>query len=180
MQHRLNKFNCILALAVAVVCLVSGCQTSGRPKGPVTILRLHLEVSQTDADLSGLALIGRTDPIPIYVEKSPFIDERDVASAAIVDEDGTFSLRLEFTRRGRWLLEQYSASNPGRRCAIFCQFGNRKTRVSRWLGAPMFTRRIADGVLVFVPDASRAEAEQIVTGLNNLARQTAKERGPLD
>ena len=41
----------------------------------------------------------------------------------------------------------------------------------RWLAAPRINKRIADGVLVFTPDATREEAEQIALGLNNLAQK---------
>lgn len=180
MQGELHKFNLILTVAVLALSLSCGCQTSGKPKGPITVFRLHLEASPGQTELTVPVGIGRTEPVLINIEKTAFLDEREVAGATVVDENGTFSLRVEFTRRGRWLLEQYSATNPGKRCAIFCQFGDRKTPVHRWLGAPMFSRRIADGVLVFVPDATRAEAEQIVAGLNNLAKHMAKDRGPLD
>jgi len=44
----------------------------------------------------------------------------------------------------------------------------------RWLAAPVISRRIPDGVLVFTPDASRAEADDIVLGLNNIAREVEK------
>jgi hypothetical protein len=33
----------------------------------------------------------------------------------------------------------------------------------------LIRQRIADGVLVFTPDATRAEAERIVSGLNRVA-----------
>jgi len=180
MRSELDKFNSILVFVVAVLGLVCGCQTDSKPKGPVTLLRLHLEASPDATGLNVPVLIGRTDPVQLTVEKSPFIDERDVAKADVIDDKGVIFLRIEFTRRGRWLLELYSTSNPGRRCAIFCQFGNKKAPASRWLAAPMFRHRITDGVLVFAPDATKAEADQIVAGLNNLAKRLAKERGPLD
>ena len=40
----------------------------------------------------------------------------------------------------------------------------------RWLAAPLITHRIGDGVLAFTPDMSRAEADQFVLGLNNVAQ----------
>ncbi|MCX7723096.1 MAG: hypothetical protein N2379_08590 [Verrucomicrobiae bacterium] len=178
MNSNRSRFNLFLAAALALG-LSCGCQ-SGKLKGPVTVLRLHMEASPGQTEFVVPVNVGRSMPVQILIEKSAFLDERDVADAAVVDQNGTFSLKLVLTRRGKWLLEQYSASNLGRRCAIFCHFGTAKSAVSRWLAAPQFTRIISDGVLVFTPDATRAEAEQIVAGLRNVARQTAKERGPLD
>jgi hypothetical protein len=42
----------------------------------------------------------------------------------------------------------------------------------RWLAAPVISHRIGDGVLVFTPDATREEAEEIALGLNNVAKKT--------
>jgi hypothetical protein len=38
----------------------------------------------------------------------------------------------------------------------------------------MTNKRISDGVLVFTPDASREEADRIVLGLNNVAKEAQK------
>ena len=72
---------------------------------------------------------------------------------------------------GTALLEQCTTRNRGRRIAIFSQFGE-KMKDYRWLAAPVISRRITDGVLVFTPDATREEAEEIAAGLNNVAKKT--------
>ena len=54
--------------------------------------------------------------------------------------------------------------------AIFSQFGE-EMKDYRWLAAPVINRRISDGVLVFTPDATREEAEEIALGLNNVAKK---------
>ena len=43
---------------------------------------------------------------------------------------------------------------------MYCRFPD-----PRWLAAPVFTKRITDGVLVFTPDCTREEADRIVKGL---------------
>jgi hypothetical protein len=45
---------------------------------------------------------------------------------------------------------------------------------NRFLGAPLITKRITDGVFVFTPDATREEAERIVAGLNNVIAKLKK------
>ena len=37
--------------------------------------------------------------------------------------------------------------------------------------APAVSKRISDGLFVFTPDASREEADEIVMGLNNVAKK---------
>ncbi len=180
MQGKSCTFNLILIAAAVAFALACGCEATVKSTKPVTLLRFHVETSPDDTGLNTPVPIGRAQPVLITVERSPFIDERDVAKAELIEDLGVIFIRIQFTRRGRWLLEQYSTSNPGRRCAIYCQFGSPKSPVSRWLAAPMFRHPITDGVFVFAPDATKTEAEQIVAGLNRLAKQLTKERGPLD
>jgi preprotein translocase subunit SecD len=116
-------------------------------------------------------LVSRAQPEPVNVEKSPFLTEVDIAEVKVVEAVGGFALQVRFDQHGAWLLEQYSGGNPGRRFAIFSMFGEKPVQ-SRWIAAPVIPRRIADGTLVFTPDASREEAEQIAAGLNHLAHKT--------
>ena len=77
-------------------------------------------------------------------------------------------------RRGKWLLEQKTTTNPGKHIAIFAEWG-KKLKESRWLAAPVIPRRISNGVLTFTPDATREEMEQLVLGLNNLAAKMSEQ-----
>ena len=45
---------------------------------------------------------------------------------------------------------------------------------TRWLAAPLITKRISDGVFIFTPDASKEETERIVNGLKNVIKQLQK------
>ena len=86
---------------------------------------------------------------------------------------GGFAIEIKFDENGTWLLEQYSAANPGRHFVIFGQWSE-KLADGRWLAAPLITHRIGDGVLAFTPDCSREEADQLVLGLNNAAKEIHK------
>src|SRR5262245_60416851 len=112
----------------------------------------------------------RDHPITINVEKSPILTEAWVKEAKVVDVMDGFALRVEFDDHGTLVLEACTAENRGRRFAIVAQFGE-SLKETRWLAAPLISHRIADGVLTFTPDATREEAEQIVLGLNNVARK---------
>jgi len=86
---------------------------------------------------------------------------------------GRFCPRVQIRRNGTWLLEQYSAANPGAHFVIFGQWG-KKNGDGRWLADPFIGRRISNGTLVFTPDCSREEADRLVLGLNEIAKKTTK------
>lgn len=177
MKMDLTRFKLCLALAMAAAML-AGCQTAAsKPKGLIATLRLHLQVNSDRSDRSTQVPIDRSAPIMLNVDKAPFLTEENVANASVVDQVGVFALRIEFDSSGTKTLEQYSTAYRGRCCAIFSQFGEKDQSQARWLAAPVFTRTISDGVLIFTPDASREEAERIARGLVNLSRQIQKKTG---
>jgi preprotein translocase subunit SecD len=113
--------------------------------------------------------IYRAAPAYVTVEESPFADERDIAQAAVINWMDGFAVQLKFTDHGKLMLENTTRMNPNRRIAIFAEFGE-----TRWLAAPLISRPINDGHLTFTPDATRAEAERLVRGLNQVAAEIRK------
>lgn len=171
MKIRRLRFNLYLCVALAVFV---GCQTAARKrKHQPSTLRVHVQVHPDGTNMSEPVPIFRERPVMVNVDKIPALTEANVAEAKVVDAVGGFAIRLQFDRQGTWLLEQRSVEHRGQRFAIYCQFGP-GLKESRWLAAPIVSRRIPDGVLVFTPDASRTEAEEIVLGLNNIARAVKK------
>jgi len=170
MMIRMNRFNLYLLLAVALA-FAGGCQTPERKrKRAASTLELHLETRPDGTERNTVAKIVRDNPIEITVQKSPFLTEAYVKEAKVIDARGGFALRIQFDRHGTWMLEAYTAENPGKRIAVLSQFGD-NLKETRWLAAPMTTHRIGDGVLTFTPDTTREEAEQIALGLNNVAKR---------
>jgi len=165
MRIGLRLFNTYLLFGLAALLCATGCKSFGKKKEASTI-RLHLEVGTDGTDRNTRVLVNRDNPIFLNVEKDPFLTEHYLKSASVLDVMGGFAIFLQFDQKGTWLLEQYSTANKGRRVAIGSQFGE-----TRWLAAPVFTKRITDGTLVFTPDATRAEADRIVLGLNNVAKE---------
>ena len=110
----------------------------------------------------------RADPVLVTITQEPILTEANLVAAKIIDAPGGFAIAVQFDETGTWILEQYSAANPGRHFAIFGQWGE-KLADGRWLAAPLITHRIANGVLAFTPDMSRQEADQLVLGLSNTA-----------
>jgi len=171
MVIHVSRFNIILLLLL-VLALFSGCQSAeSRRAKQVAVLRVHIETFPDNTRLTDTATLFRTNPVVFNIAKNPFLVEGNVAGARIVEERGGFAMEVKFDHRGTMLLEQYTAANPRRHLVIFSQFGV-NLEVYRWLAAPLITRRIPDGALTFTPDASREEADQIVLGLNNLAKET--------
>ena len=101
--------------------------------------------------------------------------------AKVIDVPGGYELSVQFDTEGAWLLEQYAAASRGQHIAIFSQFADPpdyKLNKGRWLAAPKITAHISNGWLIFVPDATREEAERIATGLNNVAKKLGNNESP--
>jgi len=166
-----SRFN-IYLLFLCVAFLACGCgSTKNKKDEPLSTLRIHMEVTAVAMDFSIKVPIYRAKPVTLTVDKDPFLSELNVASAKVVEVMGGFALQIEFNHSGSMLLEQYTTANPGRHIAIFSLFGKQKDD-SRWLAAPVISRRISNGVLGFTPDASREETERIALGLNNYAKKS--------
>jgi hypothetical protein len=159
---RLNTYLVVGALLV----LGAGCSTPEKKRDKeLSTLRVHLEAALDGTKLiQPVAVLG----VPVNIETSPFLSEMDVESAKVVDILGGFALQVQFNRHGMWTLEEYSSTARGRHFAIFSQFGL-DNKTARWLAAPLIEQRITNGVLTFIPDATREEGEEIVRGLNNVA-----------
>ena len=171
MKIRLVRFNpYFLLLAVA---LVAGCKTTGernRDKA-ISTFRLHLEGNPGGTESTAVIQIAGVE---LYVNNLPFLDETSVTNAAVVDtRDGGFAIRVQYDRHGTLILDSVTTENRGRRIAIFTQYGAGKLEHSRWLAAP-YGSPITDGMLIFTPMATRQESEEIVLGLNNVAKKIGK------
>jgi hypothetical protein len=166
-----RRFNIYLTLTAALVLLCS-CKTD-RQKGPVSAVRIHIEVNPDSAGMSQTVSVVRSDPVLVTIAQEPILTEANVVAARVFDAHGGFAIEVRFDETATWILEQYSAANPGLHLAIFGQWGD-KLANGRWLAAPFITRRISDGVLLFTPDCSREEADQFVLGLNNVAKKIQK------
>ena len=88
----------------------------------------------------------------------------------MIDTPGAPAIELRFDENGTWILEQFSAGNPGGHFVIFGQW-DKDGKKSRWLAAPLINQRINNGILSFTPDMSRDEATNFVAGLKNVAKQ---------
>lgn len=121
------------------------------------------------------AAIYRADPVLVNVDRTPFLTEAFVERAEVVNTMGSFALMVKLDARGSVLLELHTTQNPGKHLAISSAFG-KKLAETRWLAAPLIYQRINNGHLVFTPDCSREEAQQIATGLNNVSDKVKREK----
>jgi preprotein translocase subunit SecD len=172
MMIRAQRFNTYLMVAVAAGLAGWGCQSIEKLTTPklLSSLRLFIESPLDGTAAKEKVPIYREKPVWVTIDQLPVLTEGNVMGAIVVDEVGGYALKIQFDRRGTELLEQLTSSNRGRRVAILSQFGE-KIKDYRWLAAPIITRRISDGVLVFTPDATREEAEEIARGLNNVSKK---------
>ena len=169
-----KRFNIYLMLAVAVG-LLCGCSTeASKRKKRVSTFRVHAEMNPDSMGRTEKVQVYRAQPFWMTVGKQPFLTEQLIKSAQVVDVLGGYALQIQFDRQGGWLLEQYTAALRGKHLGIFCQWCSppqEKLNEGRWLAAPLVHTHIVDGLLIFTPDASREEAEQIALGLNNVAKK---------
>ena len=178
MVIRWRRFNINLPGATLLLAILTGCATTAsKSDKQVAALRIHLEVHADGSERNTRVPIYRANPIMINVDLIPFLKEADVTQASLVDSLGGFQMVIQFDTLGTRLLEQFSSTNPGKHFAIAADFGV-KMKQTRWLAAPRVARRIPNGVLAFTPDATRAEAEEIVRGLNNVAIQNGNQKKP--
>lgn len=175
MKIRWNRFNLYLAFLLALG-MATGCNTAHRKEKKIfATLRLHIEVNPDAGHLSGPVLVHGYS---VNVQTEPFLTEANVKHAKVIDVLGGFEISLQFDRQGSWLLEQYTSAGRGRHLAVFSQWSSppdNKLNKGRWLASPYIPTHITDGMLMFTPDATREEADQIVLGLNNVARKIQAE-----
>jgi preprotein translocase subunit SecD len=171
MRANTRRFNLFLAfMAMAVLC---GCQTDKKNK-EVSALRVHLEAGSNGSSTSEtISVPPRDDPVLITIEKEPILTEANIIASKVIETQGGIALQIQFDESSSLMLEQYSAANPGKHFVIFGQWGEKRAD-GRWLAAPLITHRIVRGILSFTPDLSRAEADRLALGLNNVAKQIFK------
>ena len=166
-----RRFNLYLLLMLALA-LVSGCAMFKKWNPQVAALRIHIESGANVPGVSETVPVMRNDPVMVQIATEPILTEANIVAAGLIETPGGFAVKVKFDQSGSWTLEQFSAMNPGKHFVIFGQWGEKLVN-GRWLAAPSITRRMATGTLAFTPDASRAEAEQLVKGLNVAATNYA-------
>lgn len=174
---RFNIYFAALLLAFLTACETTGSDPSGskKKKGKeASTLRLHLEVNPDGTPHNAPVPVYRAKPVMVNVNTTPFLNEGDVQEASVVETMGGFALRIQFTPHGQLVLDSATGANRGSRIAILSHFNE----TPRWIAAPRITQRIADGVLIFTPDATQEESDRIVRGLNNIAIELGNQKKP--
>jgi len=160
---------------IMVLALLCGCQTPERKrKQAITSIRLHLEAHPDPTGRTEVVAVHQNPLVQMSVDKTPFLTDADLQSAKLIEVVGGYAVKLQFDKKGTWILEEYTSGNLGSHLVIFCQFPELpeyKLNHGRWLAAMKISARIGDGSLVFAPDATREETELIVLGLNHVAKE---------
>ena len=165
------RFN--LYLLLAAVVMLTGCKTNKSDAKNTASLRFYIESRAQTADSGEIVTVLRSQPVTVTVNREPILTEANIVAAALMETPGGFAIEVKFDTTGTYILEQFTSANPGRHFAVFSQWTD-KAKDSRWVAAPLISRRIADGIYSFTPDTSREESKLIVSGLNNMAKKVAK------
>jgi hypothetical protein len=169
MKIGFTPFN--IYLLMAALALGAACKSPEERKQSkeASTLRVFLE-SNTDASARDRGVpVYRQNPVRVNVERAPLLTEVDLAVAEVVEMPGGFAIRAQFDGHGALVLEGATVAHKSKHLVIQSSFGE-----TRWLAAPLITRRISNGELVFTPDATREESERIVRGLNNVVAKIKK------
>jgi hypothetical protein len=172
-----SRFN--LYFLAAALCLAgAGCAGAHlgslfhKEKKQIALLRIHIESESSAAGTTKTISVLRSQPVAVNITTDPVLTEADLLAARLLDAPGGFAVELKFEDTAGWRLEQCTAINPGKHLAIFAQWGE-KLEDGRWLAAPIIVRRMAGATLMFTPDATHAEMEPWVKGLNEAAKKAA-------
>ena len=157
-------------LYLLVALLLCGCAKDKDKKEFLGTLRVHIESSGHLPDGGQKIKLLRSNPVEITVDTESILSEANVLAVTLVNTPGGFALKVRFDETGSWTLEQFSAANPGRHFVIFGQW-DKNREDGRWLAAPLITRRISDGTLIFTPDCSREEARKLMISVNLAAKK---------
>jgi preprotein translocase subunit SecD len=173
MKSRRSNINGIFC-ALALVCLFSACKTPEKKKETEhgkedTLLKLHIEKDRDDKPDQADVPIYRQRPIMVHIDTNEILNNYDIKSAGLVETEGGFAIRIEFDDHGKRVIENITAREAGKHFVIYAAFPE-----VRWLAAPRINRRIANGELIFTPDATREEAERIVSGINHVSKKIAQ------
>jgi hypothetical protein len=160
---------CALALFFGLGCETTEKETKKKKDKEAAVIELHLEVNADGTERNAGVPIYRENPIKVNVVREPFIDTADVQEASVVETIGGFAIRVLFNRHGTLVLDNVTTAYKGQRIGVYSRWTE-----SRWLAAPLIKARIQTGEFIFTPDASREEAERIVKGLNNIAKDLQK------
>ncbi len=168
-----NRFNLILSVVMFLAMLtgITGCKTSEeRKKDKFQVsLSFHLETPRDGSNRNYTIQVLRSNPIPVNVEVTPFVDPSHIASAALIDTLGGFAIQVTLNNSGSFRMQNITGTNRQRRVAV--QMINSDNE-QRWLAAPKITQPINNGSFIFTPDVdSREEAEKIVRGVNNMVKK---------
>jgi preprotein translocase subunit SecD len=178
MKGYTRRFNLFLALFGAAG-LLAGCKSTLSDLGleknePQGSLRVHIELSPSNAALSSETAenvtVLRAEPVKVTIDKDPVLTENNLVAAKVIATPDAPAIEVRFDENGTWILEQYSAANPGRHFVIYAQWG-KDMKDGRWIAAPLITKRINDGILSFTPDMSTNETDQLIAGLKNVIKQ---------
>jgi len=177
-------------LIALVLAAGAGCKSPEQRKQDKTLatLRLHLEVpaDSTAAPANIQRVLGKSEGaeiagVKINVNDLAFLDEAFVERAEVMDtRDGGFALQIGYVEHGRLVIETVTTEYPNRRIAILSRWGVEDTGTQRWLAAPIINGQISDGVLLFTPNTTREEANEIALGLSNVVKKRKKQSALFD
>ncbi len=114
----------------------------------------------------------------IHIDPNPVLkgDSGMLTSSKVIDtEDGLHAIQLDFTTLGQSVMEHITTNYRARRLYVVVAQSDVQSKtnkiIMRCIGAKYIQQTVSAPYMVFTPDASREESENIV----NLANKTLKD-----
>ena len=108
MQSRAVRDN--IYLVTLAVCCLAGCGTAGstdagktaaaRRKEQATLFRVHLETAVNHPERTLLAPVYRDRTLLVKVDKTPFLHEGLIATAALAELPQGLAIKIQYDRQG--------------------------------------------------------------------------------
>jgi hypothetical protein len=169
MKISASAFNTFLLALFVLGCASGKTEEEKKKDKEVTTMRFHLESNAYAPDQTAAVAVGRGPLMYVRASKDWFLNEGDVERATLLentDNMGGWAIAIQFNGHGTLVLDSITTRYRNSRVVIWTRADE-----ARFIAAPRMPYRITNGLFKFTPDTTHEEAERIVRGLNNVAKQ---------
>mgnify|MGYP007063836269 CR=1 FL=1 len=163
-------------ITLLIFFLFWGCKYPVETKRDKAQFAFYVEEFPQQGVKTMLLEVYRENPKTVHVAPKPILvgDSGMLKETHMIDtQDGLHALQINFTTRGQALMEYLTTNFRNRRLyIILAQSDASKTNGvnSRCIGASYIRQTMRSQSMIFTPDASRSESEDIVELINKSLR----------
>ena len=140
-----------LIAAIIFLSILFGCTENGK-------VALEFRIAEDEPAPNLTEMVFEPTGETFYLHNKVLVNQHDVESAAVVNQQGRPTVELILTSEGAKKFEELTAQNVGKRCAMVLN--------GKLLSAPTIRDTISGGRAIINGIFTEAEAEDIAKGLN--------------